>query len=57
MLQNKEMLSQLDDLCKRLQDDYAGTKPFKQKEEDRLLLANLCDCLENLDVEIEAEEK
>lgn len=39
---------ELDDLTKRLQDDYSGEKDFKQYEEDRLTTYDICDFLEFL---------
>lgn len=35
--------SDLDYLCKRLQDDYNGVKDFNQEEQDRLALCMLLD--------------
>lgn len=35
-----------DNLCKRLQDDYNNVKQFQQTEEDRLILYNLIELVE-----------
>ncbi len=43
----------LDDLTKRLQDDYAGDKPFAQMEEDRLGLCAVLDHYDELKRELE----
>ena len=43
----------LDDLTKRLQEDYAGDKPFKQMEEDRLGLCAVLDHYDELKHELE----
>ena len=43
----------LDDLTKRLQDDYAGDKPFVQMEEDRLGLCAVLDHYDELKRELE----
>ena len=43
----------LDDLTKRLQDDYAGDKPFAQMEEDRLGLCAVLDHYDELKHELE----
>lgn len=42
----KTIYGHLDDLCSRLQLDYSGDSPFKQQEEDRLVVYNICDILE-----------
>ena len=38
----------LNNLCKRLQDDYNGNKTFEQQEEDRIIIYNIIDFLNNL---------
>ena len=43
----------LDDLTKRLQDDYAGDKPFVHMEEDRLGLCAVLDRYDKLKRELE----
>lgn len=42
----KAYYKDLDSLSKRLQDDYAGDKPFEQLEEDRLALCGILDCID-----------
>lgn len=42
----KGMIKDLDDLCKRLQVDYVDGIPFEQYEEDRLIVNNTIDILE-----------
>lgn len=44
--QLKELLSNMDSLTARLQDDYNGVKPFEQSEEDRTTAYNICELLE-----------
>lgn len=44
--QLKELLSNMDSLTARLQDDYNGIKPFEQCEEDRTTAYNVCELLE-----------
>lgn len=39
------LIKNLDDLCKRLQDDYNNVKPFEQLEEDRLAIYNIIEIL------------
>lgn len=41
----------LDDLAKRLQDDYNDGEEFEQHEEDRLGLCYLLDLFENMEVD------
>lgn len=40
------MLHDMDDLCVRLQEDYAGTYEFEQMEQDRIVAYNICEMLE-----------
>lgn len=40
------LIKELDDLCKRLQDDYNGVKEFEQYEEDRLAIYTTIELLE-----------
>lgn len=47
----------LDDLAKRLQEDYAGNKPFEQDEEDRLAICFILDYFDDLKDEIDALKK
>ena len=47
--------SNLDDLTKRLQDDYAGDKPFVHMEEDRLGLCAVLDHYDALKDELEKD--
>lgn len=42
----KNLIKILDDLCKRLQDDYNGIDIFEQYEEDRLAVYNVIEILE-----------
>ena len=42
----KGIISDLDDLCKRLQDDYNGDSAFEQGEDDRLAIYNAIELLE-----------
>lgn len=42
----KGIIADLDDLCKRLQDDYDDSVPFKQSEEDRLTVYNAIELFE-----------
>ncbi len=42
----KGIIADLDDLCKRLQDDCDDSVPFKQSEEDRLTVYNAIELLE-----------
>jgi len=42
----------LDNLAKRLQDDYAGDKEFEQTEEDRLALCGILDAFDEIKGEI-----
>lgn len=44
----KELHYSLDDLCKRLQDDYNGGKKFEQLEDDRMAVWDACELLEEL---------
>lgn len=44
----KELHYSLDDLCKRLQDDYNGDKKFEQLEDDRMAVWDACELLEEL---------
>lgn len=48
----KSYYPNLDGLAKRLQDDYAGTTPFVQTEEDRLGLCFTLDYMDDLEGEI-----
>lgn len=48
----KSYYSDFDELAKRLQDDYAGTTPYKQMEEDRLGLCFTLDYMDDLESEI-----
>ena len=48
----KSYYPNLDGLAKRLQDDYAGTTPFIQTEEDRLGLCFTLDYMDDLEGEI-----
>lgn len=41
-----EIVKMLDNLCKRLQDDYNGINQFEQLEEDRLVIYNVIEILE-----------
>ena len=41
-----DMLHDMDDLCARLQEDYAGTYEFEQMEQDRIVAYNICEMLE-----------
>lgn len=43
-----ELRDVLDDLCRRLQDDYAGDKQFDQKEDDRCAVYDAIELLEEL---------
>lgn len=45
-IDRQELIKELDDLCKRLQDDYNGVKEFKQYEEDRLVVYDVIELLE-----------
>lgn len=45
----KNLITVLDDLCKRLQDDYNLVKPFDQYEEDRLVIYNVIERLEKIE--------
>ena len=49
----KSYYGTFDDLAKRLQDDYAGTTPFVQQEEDRLGLCFTLDYMDDLEEEIQ----
>ena len=40
------IITDLDDLCKRLQDNYNDGVPFEQSEEDRLTVYNAIELLE-----------
>ena len=51
----KELIRELDDLCKRLQDDYNDGLEFEQYEEDRLCVYNVIEILETLSEAIEFE--
>lgn len=42
----KNLITGLDDLCKRLQDNYNDGTLFEQCEEDRLLINNAIEILE-----------
>ena len=39
---------ELDDLCKRLQEDYNCGEEFEQEEEDRLALCGILDSFDKL---------
>ena len=41
-------IESLDNLCRRLQDDYNNINVFNQKEEDRLVVYNVIETLENI---------
>ena len=43
------LIKDLDDLCKRLQDDFNGGQKFEPYEEDRLLIYNTIETLESLE--------
>lgn len=43
-----ELRDVLDDLCKRLQDDYAGAKDFEQYEDDRCAVYDAIDLIDEL---------
>lgn len=47
----------LDDLARRLQDDYNGGKEFMQQEEDRLGLCFLLDMFDDMEVNENEYEK
>jgi hypothetical protein len=49
----KKILIDLDDLCKRLQDDYNGEEEFEQKEEDRLVVYNIVEIMHTLEKFVE----
>lgn len=49
----KKILIDLDDLCKRLQDDYNGEEKFEQKEEDRLVVYNIVEIMHTLEKFVE----
>lgn len=38
----------LHSLCRRLQDDYSGEKPFEQSEEDRIAVYDVIDTLDEI---------
>ena len=42
----KSIIKIMDDLCKRLQDDYNDGIPFEQYEEDRLVIYSVIEILE-----------
>lgn len=44
----KSVYSDLDNLCKRLQDSYNNQKEFCQCEEDRLILYNILEFIDNI---------
>lgn len=44
-MNKQELIRSLDSLCRRLQDDYNGEKPFEQYEEDRLAVYNVIELL------------
>lgn len=44
----KNNYKELDDLCKRLQDDYNSIKEFEQCEEDRLIIYNILEYIDEL---------
>ena len=44
----KALLDNLDDLCRRLQDDYNGGDKFDQLESDRLTVYDACLLLEEM---------
>ena len=44
----KDVIADLDDLCKRLQDNYNDGIPFEQTEEDRLAVYNAIELLAKL---------
>ena len=43
-----ELRDVLDDLCRRLQDDYAGDKDFEQYEDDRCAVYDAIDLIDEL---------
>ncbi len=43
-----ELRDVLDDLCKRLQDDYAGDKDFEQYDDDRCAVYDAIELLDEL---------
>lgn len=43
----KRLITNLDDLCKRLQDDYNGGEIFSQSEEDRLTVYTAIELIES----------
>ena len=45
----KENYDILNNLCKRLQDDYNGEKAFEQYEEDRLALYNILESFDRIE--------
>lgn len=45
----ENILIDLDDLCFRLQEDYGVGEQFEQKDEDRLVVYNTIEILENLE--------
>lgn len=47
----KQNYNVLDNLTKRLQDDYNNNKAFEQKEEDRLALCNILEIFDNIEKE------
>ena len=53
--EKNRIIENLDNLCKRLQDDYNNIISFKQYEEDRVVLNNTIEILETLTSYIEYE--
>ena len=51
----KERYSSLNNLTKRLQEDYEGTIPFEQDEQDRLDLCYILDLFDTIKNNIEGE--
>lgn len=47
-MNKQELINELDNLCRRLQDDYNGKCPFVQSEEDRIAVYDTIEYLENL---------
>lgn len=47
----KDYYNILDDLARRLQDNYNNGKPFEQQEEDRLAICGILDLFEEVETE------